>query len=150
MTGVFVDSNVLVYVRDASEPEKQKAAAEWMRALWEARTGRLSTQVLSEFYVTVTGKLDPGLERAEARADVRSLAAWHPLATDRSLIASAWEIEDRFGLSFWDALIVAAARRARCTHLLTEDLQDGQDLDGTLVIDPFRHRPDSVLGSHTS
>jgi predicted nucleic acid-binding protein len=150
VTAVFVDSNILVYARDASEPTKQQAVAGWMRALWEARAGRLSTQVLSEFYVTVTGKLDPGLDRADARADVRALAAWDPLATDRSLIASAWEIEDRFGFSFWDALIVAAARRCGCTHLLTEDLQDGQDLDGTFVVDPFRHGPDSVLDPEPS
>lgn len=147
MTTVFVDSNVLVYARDASEHERQPAAADWIRTLWATRTGRLSTQVLSEFYVTVTAKLDPGLDPTEARTDVRALMTWDPLATDRSLIASAWEIEDRFGFSFWDALIVAGARRSGCTHLLTEDLQDGHDLDGTLVVDPFRHGPESVLGS---
>ena len=142
---VFVDTNVLVYARDGSEPEKQSAAAEWMDSLWEAREGRLSAQVLHEYYVTVTRKLEPGLDPASARTDVRALAAWRPLRLDGALIESAWEAEDRFGFAFWDALIVAAARRLGCGHLLSEDLQDGQDLDGVVVVDPFRHEPGSVL-----
>ncbi|HKK27404.1 MAG TPA: PIN domain-containing protein [Gemmatimonadota bacterium] len=143
---VFVDTNVLVYARDGSEPEKQPAASDWMDALWEAREGRLSAQVLHEYYVTVTRKLQPGLDPASARTDVRALGAWQPLGLDGALIESAWEAEDRFGFAFWDALIVAAARRLGCDHLLSEDLQDGQDLDGLLVVDPFRHAPGSVLG----
>lgn len=143
---VFVDTNVLVYARDGSEPEKQAAAAGWMDALWEAREGRLSAQVLHEYYVTVTRKLEPGLDPASARTDVRALRAWRPLRLDGALIESAWEAEDRFGFAFWDALIIAAARRLGCDHLLSEDLQDGQDLDGLLVVDPFRHEPGSVLG----
>ena len=64
---IFVDTNVLVYSRDASEPEKQPLAMAWMKHLWENRTGRLSFQVLQEFYVTVVFKLDPGLEPENAR-----------------------------------------------------------------------------------
>ena len=139
---MFVDSNVLVYSRDASEPEKQPAARAWLRALWESRRGRVSVQVLEEFYVTVTRKLDPGLEAPEARSDVRALGAWDPLAIDHSLLDAAWDLEDRYGFSFWDALIVAAARRLGCGTLLTEDLQDGQDLDGVRVWSPFLHAPD--------
>ena len=142
---VFVDTNVLVYAWDASQPEKQPIAEEWVSALWESRSGRLSTQVLKEFYISVTGKLDPGLERAEARAQVDALGAWNPLPSDHSLLTASWDIEDRFGFSFWDSLIVAAAQRAGCSHLLTEDLQDSQDLDGTIVVDPFRHPPESIL-----
>ena len=70
---VFVDTNVLVYSRDASEPRKQKQAMAWMAELWESQAGRLSFQVLQEFYVTVTEKLQPGMEPQSARDDVRSL-----------------------------------------------------------------------------
>jgi predicted nucleic acid-binding protein len=138
---VFVDTNVLVYLRDATEPGKQQAAAEWMSRLWDTGTGRLSAQVLQEYYVTVTAKLDPGLPAGDAREDVLALRAWHPLEPDLELMERAWSMEDRWGFSFRDALIVAAARRLDCDLLLTEDLQDGQDLEGLRVRNPFLHPP---------
>jgi predicted nucleic acid-binding protein len=141
---VFVDTNVLLYARDASEREKQPRARAWVDALWEQRRARLSFQVLDEYYVSATRKLSPGLAPEEARADVRDLMAWRPVAVDVALIEDAWRIEDRFGLHFWDAQIVAAARAAACRYLLTEDLQAGQDLDGIRVVDPFSTLPQEL------
>jgi predicted nucleic acid-binding protein len=141
---VFVDTNVLVYARDASEPDKQPRAREWMDALWRGRAGRLSTQVLNEFYVVTTRKLSPGLGVAAARDDVRDLMAWRPLATDGSLMEAAWSVQDRYAVSFWDSLVVAAAIRLSCEYLLSEDLQDGHAFGQTTVVDPFRHRPDDL------
>ena len=138
---VFVDTNVFVYVRDATEPDKQSRAAEWLAALWRARAGRTSVQVLNEFYVTTTQKLAPGLDRALARQDVKSLLAWQPEALDARVTEAAFIEQDAFRLSFWDALIVAAARKAGCTHLLSEDLHDGQDLGKLVVVNPFAHLP---------
>lgn len=138
---VFVDTNVLVYARDASEPVKQPKSRVWLEHLWRARTGRLSQQVLSEFYVTVTRKLDPGLSRADARAEVRTLQAWRPVVIDGDIVEAAWALEDAHSLSFWDALIIAAAQSARCEHLLSEDLTDGVTYGGVTVIDPFAHQP---------
>lgn len=138
---VFVDTTVLVYLRDSTEPEKQRRCAEWMGRLWDTGDGRSSTQVLNEYYVTVTSKLVPGMPADEAREDVLALAAWDPLAPDQDLMEDAWDIEDRWGFSFWDALVVAAARRLGCSILLTEDLRDGQDLDGVVVHSPFTTRP---------
>ncbi len=135
---LFVDSNVLVYARDTTDPVKHDRAQEWMRHLWETGTGRLSVQVLQEFYVTTTRKLRPGLSPHEARADVRDLLAWRPVAIGPMGLESAWSIEERFGLSFWDSLIVAAAQMADCDVLLTEDLQHGSELDGLRVVDPFQ------------
>lgn len=143
---MFVDTNVLVYARDAGAGEKHRRARRWMENLWAAGSGRLSVQVLHEYYVTVTRKLDPGMPSRDARADVRDLLAWNPSAVDRSLTAEAWHIEDRYGFSFWDALVVAAAQTMGCSHLLTEDLQAGQDLDGLLVVDPFGTDPDAFFG----
>ena len=77
---IFVDTNVLLYARDASEPEKQPRARAWMDALWERRVARLSFQVLDEYYVALTRKLDPGIDRDTAQADVRDLLAWRPVA----------------------------------------------------------------------
>jgi predicted nucleic acid-binding protein len=141
---IFVDSNVLAYARDASEREKQPRAIEWMEHLWRSKAGRVSVQVLQEFYVTVTRKLKPGLAPEAARADVRELMAWHPTTLDARILEGAFEAEDRHRLSFWDALIVSAARAGACDYLLTEDLQDGQSFDGLVVIDPFRNKPESL------
>lgn len=140
---IFVDTNVLVYDQDTSEPDKHRAAHAWMRFLWTTLRGRTGAQVLSEYYVTVTRKLRPGRSVALAREDVRDLQVWRPVPVDVDLVTRAWGIEDRFALSWWDALVVAAAQTAGCTVLLTEDLQDGQDLEGLRVVDPFQHSPDS-------
>ena len=115
-----------------------------MEALWKARTGRVSDQVLHEFYHVATHRLAPPVPAAEARDEVRSYRVWHPLRLDQDLVDEAWGIEDRFGFSYWDSLIVAAARRSGCSFLLTEDLQDGQDLDGLSVLDPFSHLPEEI------
>lgn len=137
----FVDTNVLVYARDAAQAAKQARAADWMRHLWETRTGRLSFQVLHEFYVTVTSKLSPGMKPEDARRDVRALLTWRPVALGALETESAWVVQDRYGLSWWDALIVSASQAAACQVLLTEDLQDGQQLDGVRVVNPFLHEP---------
>lgn len=66
------------------------------------------------------------------------------MATEAPLLETAWRLQDRYDFSFWDTLIVAAAQAAGCRYLLTEDLQDGQDLDGIQVLNPFRHAPESL------
>jgi len=138
---VFVDTNVLVYCRDASEPIKQARALAWMAALWENRRGRLSFQVLQEFYVTVTAKLDPGLPRELARRDVRDLSAWKPVTTDARVLEEAWQFQDRYRFSWRDALIAAAAQAADCRYLLSEDFQDRLELGNLTVVNPFLAQP---------
>jgi predicted nucleic acid-binding protein len=142
---IFVDTNVLVYARDAGEPDKQPQAARWLEYIWRSQRGRLSTQVLGEYYVTVTRKLRPGLSVEEARRELRSLMAWDPLPVSAAVIELAWSLQDRFSLSYWDAQILGAAQIAGCSLLLTEDLQDGQVFDGLTVVNPFRHEPGNDL-----
>jgi predicted nucleic acid-binding protein len=141
---VFVDTNVLLYARDASESRKQPLARAWVDALWEQRRARLSYQVLNEYYVAATRKLEPGLDPGTAQADVRDLLAWRPVSVDPASLEDAWRLEDRYGLHPGDAHIVAAARVAGCRYLLTEDLQAGQDLAGVTVVDPFVTRPEEL------
>ena len=141
---VFTDTNVLVYSRDTAEPEKQRKAKAWMTHLWTTRQGRLSYQVLQEFYVTVTEKLDPGLDRDSARRDVLSFASWRPVTIDGRVLEAAWPVQDRYRLSWWDALIVAAAQVSGCAYLLTEDLQDDQILGTVQVVNPFRTSPEHL------
>ena len=134
---VFVDTNVFVYARDAAEPNKQPAAAAWIRELWVEQRGRTSIQVLTEFYATVTRTLDPGLNPDEAWDDVHALFAWNPQPVDRSVLGLARRIERRYRLSWWDALIVAAAELQSCAVLLTEDLQHGATYGSVRVRNPF-------------
>jgi hypothetical protein len=101
--------------------------------------------VLQEYYVTVTRTLTPGLGPDRAREHVRRFLTWGPPAPDGELLEDAWSIETGHRLSWWDALIVAAARRQGCSHLLSEDLADGAEYDGVTVLDPFGHDPDEVL-----
>lgn len=134
---VFVDTNVLVYARDASEPCKQPAAARWIEQLWIEQRGRTGIQVLNEYYVTVTRKLEPGMTQADAWDDVRALLAWEPQPVDHDVLLRAHDVERRHALSWWDAMIVAAAQLQHCALLLTEDLQDGLSCDGVTVCNPF-------------
>ena len=95
----FVDTNILVYRRDSTEAQKRLKAEERLMRLWADKTGRISTQVLNEYYVTVTQKLKPGLSKGMARSDIRALTVWQPLVISSTLIESAWEIQDRYGYS---------------------------------------------------
>ena len=144
---VFVDTNVLVYARDSTDPVKHRQARAWIELLWERGLGRLSRQVLNEYYVTVTRKLDPGLSRTEAREELGLLSLWLQEPGVAALLEAAWAVEDRYGLSWWDALIVGAARLGGCGTLLTEDLHDGLDAGGVRIVDPFHHEPAEYLGA---
>jgi predicted nucleic acid-binding protein len=146
---VFVDTNVLVYAIDLAAGERQVVARAWMDALWARHAGRLSVQVLQEFYVTVTRKLRPGLSAADAQREVRAFLPWSPVEVTPAILERAWHLEARYRLSWWDALIVASAQALGCGTLLTEDLQDGQDFDGVVVCNPFRRGPESLGSSPT-
>jgi predicted nucleic acid-binding protein len=134
---VFVDTNVLIYADDTRSPEKRERARGWLDALWAQRRGRLSTQVLNEYYVNVTRKLRPGLPQGDARAKVRRFQLWQPWQIDHQTVESAWGIEARFGFSYWDSLIVAAAAQSGCAYVLSEDMQHGQQVDAVQIINPF-------------
>ena len=139
---VFVDSNVFLYAFDDADPAKQQAARKWLSLLWQNRLGRISFQVLSEFYVNAE-RMSPAATD-EVRAEIRSLFAWRPVAIDSALLERGWKLRDRYHLSYWDALIVAAAKAASCGYLLTEDLQSGQKLDGIEVLNPFLFDPQTI------
>ncbi|MBN9463255.1 MAG: PIN domain-containing protein [Burkholderiales bacterium] len=136
---VFVDANVLVYARDAGDLRRQPQARAWLEWLWQEQLGRTSMQVLSEYYVTVTRKLKPGLPEEQAWDDVEALMHWHPQPVDRATMARARAIQARHRLAWWDALVVAAAHEQGCAVLLTEDLQDGALIDGVRIRNPFAH-----------
>jgi predicted nucleic acid-binding protein len=136
---IFVDTNVLIYALDCGDPGKQRVARAWRAELWTSRRGRVSFQVLQEFYVKVTRKWPEA--REQARAEVRDLLAWRLVSADAEVLERGWKIQDRYRLSFWDAMVVAAAHSASCSYVLTEDLQADQEIDGVLVVNPFRTAP---------
>lgn len=139
---VFVDTNVFLYALDDADLSKQRAAREWRSELWRTRLGRTSFQVLQEFYVNATQK--SLATRVEARAEVRDLLAWRPVAVSSAILQRSWKIQDRYQFRFWDSLVVSSARALSCKYLLTEDLQAGQNVDGVLIVSPFRSHPDSL------
>lgn len=133
----FVDTNVLVYAHDASEAVKQPLARAVLDRLWAQRSGTLSTQILQEFYNTATRKLAPPMTRAEAREIVELYSAWPTVVIDPALILTASRVEEDHQLSFWDALVVEAARVAGAERLLTEDMQNGRVIEGVRIENPF-------------
>ena len=133
----FVDTNVLVYAHDSSEAVKQPLAQARLDALWTDGAGTLSTQVLQEFYSVVTRKLAKPMSRAEARDVVDAYSAWPVVQISPTIILAAARLEERHQLSFWDALLIEAARVAGADLLLTEDMQDGQTIEGVLIENPF-------------
>jgi predicted nucleic acid-binding protein len=133
----FVDTNVLVYAVDDTEPEKQDIARQM---LGSNRYGEfvLSAQILSEFYVTVTRKLIEPMSEAKAAEVVGWLSLRSRVWIDNELVKSAVQISRSSRISYWDGLVVAAAARAGCERLLTEDLNDGQVIGSVCVENPFR------------
>ena len=140
---MFVDTNVLLYHWDALEPAKRSRATEWLDRVTADRSGRTSFQVLSEFYVNASLKLRAPIARGAAREFVETFFPWDPISIGPGLLDDAWRAQDRYQLSWWDALIVAAARKARCRTLLSEDFQAGQDFDGVRVVNPFETAPNA-------
>lgn len=131
----FVDTNILVYAHDADQ-DKRSIAREILIELMSSRRGALSPQVLQEFYVTVTRKIAKPLSKRVAREIVHDYSVWC-VNTTALEIAAAFRIEDESRISFWDALICAAAVKSGATLILSEDLNNGQKIAGIRIQDPF-------------
>jgi predicted nucleic acid-binding protein len=136
----FIDTNVLIYAHDVDAAAKHDVAKRILQDLWSERVGALSTQVLQEFYVNVTRKIASPLSRKSARAIVSSYVIWCVDTTSEE-ISAAFQIEDEAHIGFWDALIVAAALKARADRILSEDLNPGQTISGIRIENPFSRTP---------
>ncbi len=133
---IFVDTNILIYAHDIDSGGKHEIARDLVASLWNQKTGVLSTQVLHEWYVNITRKIPVPIKLSEARTIVRAYLPW-VIETPAEMILAASEIEERNHLSFWDALIVAAASRAGVARIVTENLNHGQEIEGILIENPF-------------
>ncbi|UCE52423.1 MAG: PIN domain-containing protein [Desulfobacterales bacterium] len=133
----FVDTNILVYAHDLDSGNKHRIANKIVSDLWDSRSGVLSTQVLQEFYVTLTRKISVPLRKPTARRIVKNYIDWEVVINDAPIIIQASEIEEAYNFSFWDALIVSAAYSKNVNTILTEDLSHGQHVEGISIINPF-------------
>jgi predicted nucleic acid-binding protein len=136
---VLVDTNILVYAQDASEPIKRARAREWIDMLWREQRGRISIQILGEYFSVVTRKAHLKASRESAWEDVQMFMNWMPQELDSELLLRAYDIGGRYQLNWRDCLVVAAAQAQGCTSLLTEDLQDGAGYGGVIVRNPFTY-----------
>jgi len=133
----FVDTNILVYAYDLDAGEKYTVAKEIVSDLWNSRTGILSTQVVQEFYVTLTRKIPSPLKKTQARRIIGNYLSWDVALNDGRTILQASEIEETYNISFEDAMIISAAYTKNASLLLTEDLNSGQQIEGIRVLNPF-------------
>lgn len=134
----FVDTNILVYAHDLDAGKKHEIARAIVTELWESQSGVISTQVLQELYVTLTRKIPSPLKRAQVRRILNNYLAWNVAVNDGSTILQASEIEESYSISFWDAMIVSAAYMKNAAMILTEDLNEGQQMEGITIVNPFR------------
>lgn len=131
----FVDTNVLVYTDDADSPDKQEVALDLIARLRREARGVVSTQVLQEYFVAATRKL--GVEPRVARRKVELFARLSLQVIELEDVLAAADLHVVHGLSYWDSLIIASARRAGCSAIYTEDLFAGATLAGVEIRNPF-------------
>ncbi len=132
----FFDTNVLIYADDKAVPKKQRRALELVAEHRRARTGVVSLQVLQEYFVAVTRKLR--VDAAIARRKIELLAEFDVAVPEVQDILAAIDLHRLHGFSFWDALILRAAKQAGCSVLFSEDLQQEREIDGIRIVNPFQ------------
>ncbi len=135
---IFLDTNILVYAYDLDEKLKHQIAKDILTDCWNNRSGTLSTQVIQEFYVTLTRKLPKKLPVHEIREIIREFMSWPIYQITSVDIVKASELEEKYGYTFWDSLIITAAQNTDAAILYSEDMQDGQQLDNLRIINPFK------------
>jgi predicted nucleic acid-binding protein len=133
----FVDTNILVYAEDLSAGRKCVRAQELIAEIWNAGAGVVSTQVLQELYIALRRRLKQPLSASEAENVLRDYFAWEVVINDRASMLRAIELEDKYQISFWDALMLQAAERSQARTVYSEDLSHGQNYAGIRVVNPF-------------
>jgi len=132
-----VDTSILVYAHDRSAGEKHRRAKDLVESLWRDRSGVVSTQVLQELCVSLRRKAGRPLDVKATRDLVADYLSWHVVVNNGESVLEALELEDRYQLSFWDALVVAAAQASGAEVLYSEDLSDGQVYGTVRVVNPL-------------
>lgn len=132
---IFVDTNILVYAHDRDAEHKHHRAKERVACLWRLPVApAISVQVLQELYVNLVKKQ---VSEDDARQTIADYGAWHVVENDRALLMQGIELRERWQTSLWDALILAAAKRARAGVIWSGDFNTDQDYDGIVVVNPL-------------
>jgi len=134
----FLDTNILVYAYDNTAGQKHEIANRIVSDLWSSGLGVLSTQVLQEFFVSVTTKIPRPMDIRTAKEIISDLLTWNIVVIDGQSVLNGVDIQVKYRYSFWDSLIIEAALKADSPLLLTEDLSDGQVIRSVTVRNPFR------------
>lgn len=136
---VFIDTNILVYAYDPSEPEKQEKAIAFLDQLVSLDQGLISTQVLSEFYVTITGKISDSMTAEEAAERIKNFCqVWQVLPLNEIIVLEAVRGVQTHSFSYWDSLIWATARLNQIAVIASEDFSHGSFIEGIRFLDPLR------------
>lgn len=135
MSKVFIDTNIIVYAADKQDKKRSKLARKLLKELDSSNSGVISTQVLQESFLAFTKKLE--IEPLKAKQIVERLTSFETVTIQTQTISKAIDISILNRLSFWDALIMAAAESAKCEIVYTEDLNHGQIISGVRVVNPF-------------
>jgi predicted nucleic acid-binding protein len=134
----FVDTNILVYAYDSDAGRKHNLAVELIDDLWITESGILSTQVLCEFFVTITQKIPNPILIEQARQTIDDYASsWEIAIINKDTILNAIDVMKNCTLSFWDALIWSAAKQSGAKRIYTEDFHHGSIIDSIEFINPF-------------
>ena len=133
----FVDTNIIIYAYDISEPVKREQARSLIIDLWESGLGCLSIQVLQELYVNISAKIPKPLPADIASRIITDLGQWRLHIPDLSSILEAIEIQQRNQISFWDAMIICSAKTLDCKIIWTEDLNTNQFYENIKAVNPF-------------
>lgn len=137
----FVDTNILMYAHDKAAGEKHERAKSLVEELWRDRTGVVSTQVLQELSVNLRKKVRRPLDAKATRDIVADYLTWQVIVNGGDSILEAIDLESRYQISFWDALVVQAAQASGAEVLYSEDLADGQTYGSVRVVSPLRTGP---------
>lgn len=133
----FVDTNILVYAYDRGSGRKSELARKLLASLWSEGNGAISVQVLQEFYVNVRRKARRPVSVKKARSLISDYLAWNPVINDGAILLAGLDIEAQFKISFWDAMIAAAAQKSGAKILYSEDFNHGQNFGTVQVQNPF-------------
>ena len=135
MSKIFIDTNIFVYTLDKKDKVKQKKSRELLKKIVESHHPVISTQIIKEFYVVSVTKLKADI--LIVKNIIHNFKNMEVINNDLDLIEQAIDISLISRISFWDSLVVAAAEKAKCDFIISEDLNAGQTYRGVLVVNPF-------------
>ncbi len=133
----FIDTNILVYAHDKSDRKKRETSQQIIFDGMKKENVIVSTQVFSEFFVTVTQKIREPLSVDLAKKELLLLSHFQMVEIDLSMILEAIDLKTEHRISYWDGLIICAAKYGECSHILSEDMQHGQSFGNLTVINPY-------------